>query len=106
MELNTENTGENKEPPRTITEEQYTGIGGWYSSLKNLKEDVDRAFSRFDEADFSCELFISDAYVETSRQETEEEREERLVMEKELRQRDIWTIRQLAAKHGIDIKYE
>ena len=106
MELSTETTGENKEPPRTITEEQYTGIGGWYSSLKNLKEDVDRAFSRFDEADFSCELFIEDAYVETSRQETEEEREERLVMEKELRQRDIWTIRQLAAKHGIDIKYE
>ena len=104
--MSTETTGENKEPPRTITEEQYTGIGGWYSSLKNLKEDVDRAFSRFDEADFSCELFIEDAYVETSRQETEEEREERLVMEKELRQRDIWTIRQLAAKHGIDIKYE
>ncbi len=106
MELSTETTGENKEPPRTITEEQYTGIGGWYYSLKNLKEDVDRAFSRFDEADFSCELFIEDAYVETSRQETEEEREERLVMEKELRQRDILTIRQLAAKHGIDIKYE
>lgn len=102
MELSTEN----KEPPRTITEAQYAGIGGWYYSLKNLKEDVDRAFNRFDEADFSCEFFIEDAYVETSRQETEEEREERLVMEEELRQRDIWTIRQLAAKHGIDIKHE
>ena len=97
---------ENKELPRTITEEQYTGIGGWYPSLKNLKEDVDRAFNIFDEADFSAELFISDAYVETSRQETEEEMEERLEIAKELRQKDIWTIRQLAAKHGIEIKYE
>ena len=97
---------ENKEPPRTVTEEYSTGIGGWYYSLKNLKEDVDCAFNRFDGADFSCGVFIEHAYVGTSRQETEEEREERLAMEEELRQRDIWTIRQLAAKHGIEIKYE
>lgn len=106
MELSTETTGENKEPPRTITEEQYTGIGGWYSSLKNLKEDVDRAFSRFDEADFSCELFIEDAYVETSRQETPEEVDARITEEQLAHEHAVKTIENIARKHGLALRWE
>lgn len=104
--MSTETVNENKEPPRTVTEKQYTGIGGRYYSLKKLKEDVDCAFNRFDGVDFSREVLIECAYVETSRQETEDEAEERIAVEYAQRQKDIDTINELAAKHGINVKYE
>ncbi len=110
MELSTETVSENKEPPRTVTEKQYTGIGGWYYSLKNLKKDVDCAFNRFDGVDFSRGLLIEYAYVETSRLETPEEvdariTEEQLAHEHD-RQQAVETIENIARKHGLAIRWE
>ena len=97
---------ENKEPPRTVTEEQFTGIGDWYYSLKKLKEDVDRAYNRFGGADFSRRVFIEYAYVETSRLETPEEVDARITEERLAHEHAVKTIENIAREHGLALRWE
>ena len=97
---------ENKEHPRAVTEEQYTGIGGRYSSLKKLKEDVDCAFNRFDGVDFSRGVLIEYAYVKTSRLETHEEVDARITEEQLAHKHAVKTIENIARKHGLALRWE